>query len=386
MLRALFVTGSLDHGGAERLSITLLNRLAERGHECHAVYVKSGAGLLERIRLRGRGTVRCLDAARYFDTRALRDLAAHLSRIGPAVVVAANAYALMYAWLALRLARLRAPLVVTFHSTRLLGLKERLQMAAYRPLFWSAACTVFVCQAQRRYWRRRALGSRRNAVIYNGVDTGEFCDRGDAGRRAQLGLGATDYVIGICALLRPEKNHLQLVQAVAALRDMGVPAKALLIGDGEMRGAIEARARELGVQREVVITGLQQDVRPYVEACDAMVLCSHTEAFSMAAIEAMALRKPVVHSEVGGAAEMILPGHNGFLYPAGDARALVEKLALLSERALCRRMGNRARGVVELLFSEPAMVERYERLMLELCAERSGTVHPDHGGHAKPAQ
>jgi glycosyltransferase involved in cell wall biosynthesis len=347
------------------------------------VYVKGPADLLGR--LKGQRSAVCLQARRYLDFRALADFARHLARVQPAVVVAANGYALLYAWAALCLVRLRVPLVVTFHSTRLPGLKERLQMAAYRPLFWSAACTVFVCEAQMRYWRRRALGSLRNAVIYNGVDTGEFCDRGDGGRRAQLGFAETDYVIGVCALLRPEKNHLQLLQALAALRDLGLPAKALLIGDGEMRGAIEARARELGVQRELVITGLQRDVRSYVEACDAMVLCSHAEAFSMAAIEAMALRRPVVHAAVGGAAEMILPGRTGFLYPAGDTRALVDKLALLAERALCRRMGNRARGVVELLFSERAMVDRYERLLAALCAGRSGTVHLEHGGHEKLA-
>lgn len=383
-MRVLFVTGSLAPGGAERCSVALLNRLAQRGHECHAVYVKDQAGLLGQ--LHGQASVLCLQARRYLDFRALADFARHLARVQPAVVVAANGYALLYAWVALRLARLRVPLVVTFHSTRLLGLKEWLQMAAYRPLFWSAACTVFVCEAQMRYWRRRALRSPRIAVIYNGVDTGEFCDRGDAGMRAQLGFTDAHYVIGLCALLRPEKNHLQLVQALAALRDLGLPAKALLIGDGEMRGAIEARARELGVQGEVVISGLQRDVRPYVEACDAMVLCSHTEAFSMAAIEAMALRKPVVHAQVGGAAEMIVPGSNGFLFPAGDTRALVGKLALLSERALCRRMGSRARGVVELLFSERAMVDRYELLLAQLCASRPGTVHLEHAGPAKSAQ
>jgi len=383
-VRVLLATGSLAAGGAERCSVALLNGLAARGHECHAVYVKGEAGLLGR--LAGQRSILCLQARRYLDWQALAAFARHLERVRPAVVVAANGYALLYAWAALRLARWRAPLVVTFHSTRLLRLKERLQMAAYRPLFWGAACTVFVCEAQRRYWRRRALGSRRNAVIYNGVDTGEFCDQGGSGLRAQLGFAATDFVVGACALLRPEKNHLQLLQAVAALRDLGLPAKALLIGDGEMRGAIEARAAELGLQRDVLIAGLQQDVRPYVEACDAIALCSHSEAFSMAAIEAMALRKPVVHAAVGGAAEMILPGRNGFLYPAGDTRALVEKLAQLADSALCRRMGNRARGLVELLFSERAMVERYEHLLAELCAGDAPPVHPDHGAHAKPAQ
>ena len=375
MPRLMFVTGSLRYGGAERHSITLVNRLAERGHECHAVYVKSGAEQLERMQPRDGAGARCLDAASYFDVAALRRFAHHIARIKPAAIVAANPYALMYAALALRLARHRAALAVTFHSNRLLGWKERLQMLAYRLLFWSADCAIFVCENQRRYWMRRAVFARRNEVIYNGVDTDEFKDGRPAGevarQRAALGFRESDYVIGICAVLRPEKNHLQLVDAIARLRAHGVPARALIIGDGPMRAAIEARARARGVDHEVVFCGFQHDVRPFVAACDVMVLCSFTEAFSLAALEAMALGKPVVHSDVGGAAEMILPGRNGYLFPAGDAGALAGKLGLLAERAVSRSMGVNARQVVQAHFSEKAMVDRYEQTLLELCGKPS---------------
>ena len=376
MARAIFVTASLTHGGAERHSIAVMNRLAERGHECHAVYIKNVHTQLDRIRLRNGGTVRCLNATRYLDGRALADFAAYISRVRPAAIVAANPYALMYSSLALGLSRLRVRLVVTYHSTRLLGAKEQLQMMLYRLFFWTTDCSVFVCERQRRYWLRRGVFSRRNEVIYNGVDTEQFCDGGDPRERAilrrVLGFSDADYVLGIPALLRREKNHLQLVEAIATLRNRGIPARALMIGDGEMRGAVEARARELNVENDVVITGLQQDVRPYIAACDAMVLCSFTEAFSVAAIEAMALRRPLVHSDVGGAAEMIVPGCNGFLFPVGDTKALVEKLAILADRTVSTRMGKNARDVVERRFSERTMVDRYERLLLDLCRTRSG--------------
>jgi glycosyltransferase involved in cell wall biosynthesis len=393
MLRLIFVTGSLSHGGAERHAVTLMNRLGERAYECHAVYIKNGDGAdqLDRLRLRGRGTVRCLNATRYFDARALADFAEHIFLTRPSAIVAANPYALMYSALALRLSRLRVPVVVTFHSTRLLGAKEQLQMAVYRWFFWTADCSVFVCEKQKRHWLRRGVFSRRNEVIYNGVDTDEFCEKWKPEERGlvrdALGFRDTDYVIGISAVLRPEKKHVQLVDAVAALRNMGIPARVLMIGEGEMRGAIEARARELKVESDVVITGFQKDVRPYIAACDAMVLCSMTEAFSLAAIEAMAFSRPVVHSDVGGAAEMIVPGRNGFLFPVGDTGTFVDKLAILANRAVSRRMGDDARETVKALFSEKAMVDRYEQLLLELCrtrlsameAVKGGKVHPDHG-------
>jgi glycosyltransferase involved in cell wall biosynthesis len=380
----MFVTGSLSHGGAERHAVALMNRLAERRHQCHAVYIKNTGQLLDSIRLLDGGSARCLDAARYLDIRAVGDFAEHISRIRPSAIVAANAYALMYSWLALRLSRLRVPLVVTYHSNRLLGAKEQIQMMLYRLFFWTADCAVFVCSKQRRYWKRRGVYSRKNEVIYNGVDAEEFRDKwSQEERRAlriALGFPDTDYVIGISAMLRPEKNHVQLVEAIARLRNRGIPARALIIGEGEMRAAIEARARSLEVAGDVVIAGLQHDVRPYIAACDAMVLCSFTEAFSLAALEAMALGRPVVHSDVGGAAEMIVPGRNGFLFPVGDTTAFVDKLAILADRAISRRMGQEARARVASLFSEKTMVDRYEQLLLQLCGA-AAAVHPDHSGH-----
>src|SRR5258706_154653 len=144
-------------GGAERHSIAVMNRLAERGHECHAVYIRNKDIQLKRIRLRDGGAVRCLNATRYFDGRALADFADHIFRIRPSAIVAANPYALMYSSLALSLSRLRVPLIVTYHSTRLLGVKEQLQMMIYRLFFWMTDCSVFVCERQRRYWRRRGV-------------------------------------------------------------------------------------------------------------------------------------------------------------------------------------------------------------------------------------
>jgi glycosyltransferase involved in cell wall biosynthesis len=375
MPRVMSVTSSLAHGGAERHAIILVNRLAERGHECHAVYIKSDAGQLDRIHLRDGGSVKCLGAARYLDRRALADFAAHISRIRPSVIVAANPYALMYCRIAMRLSGVRAPLAVTYHTTLLSSAKEWLQMLYYRPFFWTADCLVFVCEAQRGYWLRRLVSARRNEMIYNGVDLRHWRPwnaRDREAQRAALGFAANELVIGMCALFRPEKNHLQLLEAIGALRRRGIAARALLIGDGEMRPAIEARARALGVSDAVVITGLQKDVRPFLAASDAVVLCSKAvETFSLAALEAMALGRPVVLSEIGGAVDMIRPGENGFLFPVGDTGALVDCLARLVDQGERERMGNHARAKVEALFSETTMVDRYEQLLLDLCRVRS---------------
>jgi len=372
-MRLLFITGSLTHGGAERHTITLLNRLAERGHECHAAYVQGEASQLER--LESAASAECLHARRYLDLRAVRRLGELMARIRPSAVVAANPYAMLYATLALRQAGLKAPLMVTFHTTLLAGAKQWLQMLYYRPFFWAADCLVFVCEAQRRHWLRRLVSGRANRVIHNGVDPEHWRSPGGEARRRMrrvLGLADGDYAVGMCAVFRPEKNHLQLVEAIARLRARGIPARALLIGDGPMRPAIEARARDLGVAGEVLIAGFHQDVRPLLAASDVVALPSTAvETFSLAALEAMALGRPVVLSEIGGAAEMVRPEENGFLFPAHDTPALVASLAALADPAARERMGAAARTTVEARFSERAMVDRYEGLLQQLVLTRS---------------
>jgi len=252
--------------------------------------------------------------------------------------------------------------------------KEWLQMLYYRPLFWSAERLVFVCEAQRRYWNVRGLRSRRDEVIHNGIDLEHWRPRRSAERammRRVLAFEDGDFVVGMSAVLRREKNHVQLVDAIARLRARGVAARALLIGDGPMRARIEACARRAGLSGEVLITGLQEDVRPLLAACDAVVLCSLSETFSLAALEAMALGLPVAHSQVGGAAEMIRSGHNGQLFPAGDTAALTEHLAAMAAPGACGRMGAAARETVAARFSECNMVDRYESMLVELDSMRS---------------
>jgi glycosyltransferase involved in cell wall biosynthesis len=376
-VKLLFLTASLTHGGAERHTVTLANRLAERGHECHLAYLKDDAAQLER--LHGAASVQCLHARHYLDMKAVLGLRSLVKQVGPAVIVAVNQYALLYA----ALARGRVPLAVTFHSTFLRNAKERLQMLAYRPLFWGADCAVFLCEAQRRHWLRRGVLARRNVVIHNGVDPALWRPAGPAEAaavRRVLGMDEADYVIGMPAVLRPEKNPALLVHAVERLNRAGIPARALMIGDGEMRPAVEELARRLAIAERIAITGLQQDVRPFLAACDAVALPSLTETFSLAALEAMALGKPVVHSQVGGAAELIEHGEDGFLFPVGDAAALVERLAALAEPGLRRRMGARARQAVETRFTEGAMLDRYEAALARLATARS-----KHGNLRKPA-
>src|SRR5690349_2849199 len=185
-MRLMFVNSQLTSGGCERHAISLMNRLGERGHECHAVSIKEGDELTRDLRLVAGGSAKCLRAERYLDRAALAAFGEHVGRVAPDVIVAANPYALLYSTLARRRSPKRARLVVTYHSTRLPGIKEPLMMAGYLPFFWAADQLVFVSSGQARHCIRRGVFSRRNAVIHNGVDVDWYRDTGNGEARAIL--------------------------------------------------------------------------------------------------------------------------------------------------------------------------------------------------------
>jgi glycosyltransferase involved in cell wall biosynthesis len=366
-IKLIILVNSLQFGGAERHAIQLANLLPTTYFDVHLVYLKAREELRAELKLDA-NKVWCANLSGGLDIAGLLRLRRHIKRVNPEIVLCVNTYPLLYAWLAKVLLHRRFALVEVFHSTVLAPAEDRRMRWVYRPLFNAADLLVYVSQAQQRYWNGRGIVARSELVIHNGIDLSRFSEQAvglsvdDA--KARLGIAPDCFTIGLCAVFRPEKAHDDLLQAVAQLKRQGLRCRVLLIGDGPCRPAIESRIAELGLQGEVTITGFQPDVRPYVLACDVMSIVSHrVETFSIAALESMALGKPMVMSDVGGAAEQVVEGKTGFLFPPGDVPALAQALrrvALDPERA---RMGQMSRARTEKHFQQSHMVARYAAVL-----------------------
>lgn len=128
--------------------------------------------------------------------------------------------------------------------------------------------------------------------------------------------------------LCPEKGQLLLIDAVAQLRSQGTGIELTLIGDGPTRPLIEAHIAQLGVQDSVRLTGFQSSdaIRAAIQGSRALVLPSFAEGLPVVLMEAMSLSRPVVSTYVAGIPELVQPGVNGWLVPAGSTDALVEAL------------------------------------------------------------
>jgi glycosyltransferase involved in cell wall biosynthesis len=112
---------------------------------------------------------------------------------------------------------------------------------------------------------------------------------------------------------------------------------------------------------------MQQDVRPYIGCCDVMTLVSHAiETFSLAALESMALAKPLVMSDIGGASEQVLHGQTGLLFEPGEIAMLAEHLKTLSDDSLRTRMGAAAQRRVRQQFTVETMTAGFNEQMARL--------------------
>jgi glycosyltransferase involved in cell wall biosynthesis len=370
-MQIAFILSSLSFGGAERHTIELFHSLPRFGIKTHLIYLKRREELLPAIAIDRLPDIWCADFNQGLDIMGLTRLAAHLRQVQPRLLVCINSYSLVYGSLARMVARVTGPVVEIFHSTELPANEARKHRLVYRWFFKLCACIVYVSHAQRQHWEAQGLNREQGVTIQNGVNPGHFQDSLAIDQklnvRTRFGFGASEYLVGICAALRPEKQHDDLLEAISLLRTRGLKVNCLIIGEGTERAHIEGTIGRLGLRDCVVITGFQSDVRPFIAACDTMALVSHqVETFSLAALEAMAMGKPMIMSKVGGAAEQIISGETGFLYDRGDISTLADKLQTLAEPSIRARMSVAARVRVVNEFSLEVMLGKYAALLFSL--------------------
>ncbi len=176
---------------------------------------------------------------------------------------------------------------------------------------------------------------------------------------------------------RPVKRPVECVEILARVREKGVGARLVMVGDGSERSRAEHRARCLNVERYCSFVGKQPRITDYLSVADVLLLPSEQESFGLAALEALACEVPVVASRVGGVPEVVDDGATGYLSEAGDVEKMSDDAArLLSDEEARREMGRRAREAAVSRYSTdlviPQYIEFYERVIAETKERASG--------------
>jgi glycosyltransferase involved in cell wall biosynthesis len=210
------------------------------------------------------------------------------------------------------------------------------------------------------------------AVVRLGIGLDERIPLDQDGRdetRRQLGIPAGRFIVGWVGRMTAIKRTDDVLIGFRKLREQGVDAVLCMVGDGPDRDQIELRARDLGIVKDTLFLGYQEDVAQYFAAFDAMVLPSANEGTPVTAIEALAAGRPVVATRVGGVPDVVREGQDGFLVEAGDTDALAERLArLANDPELRRRMGAVGRERVLPRYAVTRLLDDMDRLYRELLA------------------
>jgi glycosyltransferase involved in cell wall biosynthesis len=349
-------------GGAERVALRLVEDFAAAGHSVDLVLMQARGELLERVPAQVR--VVDLKAARIRD--ALWPLVRYFRAEKPAAALLLMWPLTIIGILAHRLARSAARLVVNEHTTlsrhyaHLSPLKRRLMGASMR-LFYPYAEGRAVVSGGVADDMAKLSGLPRDSieVIYNPV-AGPPPLGADARAAADAAWGGPGKRIVTVGNLKPEKNHLLLIRAFAQVcREQ--PARLMVLGEGEMRPALERLAADLGVADRVLLPGFTNNPWPYLATADLFVLSSDYEGYPLVLVEAMRAGLPVVSTDCeSGPSEILDGGRYGTLVPPGEAPALASAMEATLGRPIDPDMLiKRAEAL-----SGQSTAERYRALML----------------------
>lgn len=277
------------------------------------------------------------------------------------------------AWLA------GVPVIVhTFHGHVLRGYFGSLKTNVFRLLERTCAalstCVLTVSELNRR--ELLELGVTRPdkmRVVELGLDLQRFADapRFGGAIRDGLGLSPETPLIGFCGRLVPIKQPDLFLTAAHLVRRERPDAQFVILGDGELREAMEAKTAELGETAGIHFLGWQQDTPPLLADLSLLVLTSANEGTPVAAIEAGAAGVPTVSTAVGGVPDVVRDGETGWLVPDGDPEAVAEAiLAALADPEETERRGRTAQAEFLTRFSVDRLAADTAALYRELLAAR----------------
>jgi glycosyltransferase involved in cell wall biosynthesis len=360
-MRISYVIDNLYVGGAQLHMVRLAAGLRERGHDVEILALGPGSRLVAAEIPDGL-------AVRSFAMESLRrpafwpaflHLAAHLRRRRPCFVHTYLNTAGVFGLLAARLSG--NPHVATsrrdmgsFRSGRV----RRLEAALSRTLAAGVFCVCEAVAAETQ--RRERIPRSRLRVVLNGVRTNV---------RPRLYPTAPPLSFAtVAAMDRSAKGHHDLLLAAAcASARTGQAMPLTLVGDGHLRPELEALARQHGLGPSVRFLGSRADVAEILDSIDVMIVPSHTEGISNAALEAMAAGLPVVATAVDGNLEAVVPGETGLLVPPGVPQALAEAMLTYWENPqLVARHGRAARLRCDHVFGMARMIAEFERAYSEI--------------------
>lgn len=215
-----------------------------------------------------------------------------------------------------------------------------------------------ISAAVRDRLRADGIPPRKLAIVHEGVDVERIVETPAANVQAEFYLPTHAPVVGNVGALVAQKGQHDLIEAAALVVREVPDARFVIVGDGELRTALEHQIHQKHLERHILLAGFRTDVIELLKGCDLFALSSLQEGMCTSLVDAMAASKAAVATAVGGVPEVMADGETGILVPARDTRAMADGLVrLLRDEAMRRRMGEAALQRARRLFTVERMVQ-----------------------------
>ncbi|MGZ6266003.1 MAG: glycosyltransferase [Candidatus Limnocylindrales bacterium] len=367
-VRVLEVMATGTNGGAQEHVYSLVTRLNPECYEVRVVSLSHGSS----VRRLARAGIDVTVIDEPDDRQAVRELADSMASFAPEIIhnhmYRAEVIGTRAALLLGEKGCKRPAIISTVHSSRVRCMEDRQTLRQLTPLMDRL---IVVSKAIERKVGDEGRLDVPVTLIYNGVDLQRYnhqqpcCTLHD-----DYDIPEASPIVGVVARLEAEKGHRTLVDAWPEVIAAVPNAWLLVVGEGSERDALEAEAASLGVSERVVFTGRREDVPAVTAALDVAVLPSYREAQGLSVLEAMALSRPVVASNVGGIPEMIEDGVTGLLVPPNDCDALAAAIIkLLTDHPYADTIARRGHDLVHDRFCIELMVNSIESIYDEEAAK-----------------
>ncbi len=366
-LKIAHVVLALGVGGMEKVIVDIISRLDQEAFESRVYCVSRKGALSKYLEQRGINTVLVRGASFPFHLPFI--LAGMFKKDGIDIV---HSYSGVYRDAAL--AGFIAKTAVVMHTDQGKFYPDSLKTRLNHRVFSMFRDKVTAVSEELRDFLIKEVGipSKKVVRIYNGVDVKDHDISVDqAAKKKELGLSSDARVIGIVARLVPVKDHATLFRAFKKIREKTDNVKLLVVGDGQLRDVLKRLAEELGQAGDIIFAGNRSDVRELLYVMDIVCLSSLSEGLSLTLAEAMASKRAVVATGVGGNNELIESGKNGILVPPSDSDAMAEAIeSLLGDNNKRASMGRMARIRIEEGFDINNIVDEYENLYFDLAKQK----------------
>ena len=377
--KILYVIDNMQYGGGERAFGQLISLLSKDKYEID-VACKPGGVFEEKIISSG-ASLRPVDMGSRYSPKAILQLFSIMKKRSIDIVHSQGGRADFFTRVAAKLAGV--PIIVSTIAMPVEGFDVNpLRKSVYAAFdrFSERFVDKFIVVSkalEHALIEKHRINKEKVVLVPNGIEVEEYrpeergVEHGAGGKghgvREEFGLGNKIPLVGAIGRLVWQKGFEYLIKAIPSVAEKFPEAKILIVGEGELEAKLKAESEKLKVRDKIIFTGFRQDIKEILSAIDILAMPSLLEGMPFVILEAMAMAKPIVATDIESITEILDNGKTGILVPPKDPDALSRAIiSLLTDGDKARQMGFEARMTVEEKFRVEVIVDRVEKVYQEL--------------------